>query len=262
MPEHDNKVAIVTGGAQGIGYAVAERLLRDGARVVVADINDKVGISAAEVLSEYGSVDYVHCDVGDRLDVNNLVASTLEEFGDIDILVNNAGIIQDADFLELSEEDFDRVLTVNLKGAFLTSQAVGRHMVEKVKQGAVAGTIVNISSVDAIFAVADQVAYSVSKGGLNQLTKVSALALAEYGIRVNAVGPGSIMTPMLSTLNDDPAAKNRILSRTPLGRVGDPDEMAAIVSFLASNDASYITGQTLYADGGRLGLNFMVEPPE
>ena len=153
-------------------------------------------------------------------------------------------------------------MTTNLKGAFLTSQAVGRHMVEKVEQGAVAGTIVNISSVNAVFAMADQVAYSVSKGGINQLTKVTALSLAKYGIRVNAVGPGSIMTPMLEPLNEDPTAKNRILTRTPMGRIGDADEIAAIVSFLASNDASYITGQTLYADGGRLGLNYTVEVAE
>lgn len=262
MPEHDNKVAIVTGAAQGIGYAVAERLVREGARVVIADINDDAGNSAALTLSEYGSVDYVHCNVGDRLDIHNLVASTLEKFGDIDILVNNAGIVHGADFLDLSEEDFDRVINVNLKGVFLASQAAARHMVEKVKQGAVAGTIVNVSSINAVFAIANQVAYSVSKGGVNQLTKVSALALAQYGIRVNAVGPGSIMTPMLAAVNNDPAARTRVLSRTPMGRVGEPDEMAAIVSFLASNEASYITGQTIYADGGRLGLNYTVAVSE
>lgn len=262
MPEHDNKVAIVTGGAQGIGYAVAERLAREGARVVIADINDEVGHNAAEALSEYGPAHYVHCNVANRLDIHNLIASTLEEFGDIDILVNNAGIVHSADFLELSEEDFDRVLSVNLKGVFLASQAVALHMVEKAKRGNVAGTIINISSVNSVFAIADQVPYSVSKGGLNQLTKVSALALVEHGIRVNAVGPGSVITPMLEEIHEDQAGKDQMLSRTPMGRAGDPDEVAAIVSFLASNDASYMTGQTIYADGGRLGLNYTVGLPE
>jgi len=258
MPEHDNKVAIVTGAAQGIGYAIAEQFVREGARVVLADINDEAGNSAVETLGEYGPVRYVHCNVGERLDVHNLVASTLEEFGDIDILVNNAGIVHGADFLDLAEADFDRVLTVNLKGAFLTAQAVARHMVAKVNQGRVPGVIINVSSINAVVAIANQVPYSISKGGISQLTKVSALALAEYGIRVNAVGPGSIMTPMLAAVNDDPAAKARVLSRTPLRRVGEPHEIASVVSFLASNDASYITGQTIYVDGGRLGLNYTV----
>lgn len=262
MPEHDNKIAIVTGGAQGIGYAISERLLREGARVVIADIDDDAGSGAVEMLGEYGPVRYVHCNVGERLDVHNLVASTLEAFGDIDILVNNAGIVHAASFLELSEEDFDRVLTVNLKGAFLVSQAVARHMAAKVKDGGSPGAIVNLSSVNSVVSIANQVPYSVSKGGIGQLTKVTALALAEYGIRVNAVGPGSGMTPMLAAVNDDPAAKRRILSRTPLGRVGDAREIAAVVSFLASGEASYITGQTIYADGGRLGLNYTVPVSE
>lgn len=258
MAEHDNKVAIVTGAAQGIGYAVAERLLRDGARVIIADVNDDEGSRAVETLGEFGPVRYVHCNVGERLDVHNLVASTIEVYGDIDILVNNAGVVHGADFLDLEEEDFDRVLNVNLKGAFLVSQLVARHMVEKVKDGGVAGSIINMSSINAVFAISDQIPYSISKGGVNQLTKVAALALAEHGIRVNAVGPGSIMTPMLATVNSDPAARKKILSRTPIGRVGDPKEIASVVSFLASGDASYITGQTIYADGGRLGLNYTV----
>lgn len=261
MAQHDNKVAIVTGGAQGIGYAVSERLLRDGARVMIADINDDAGSQAVEALGEYGPVRYVHCDVAERLDVHNLVASTLEAYGDIDILVNNAGVVHGADFLDLEEEDYDRVMGINLKGSFLAAQAVARHMVERVKDGGAPGAIINMASVNAVFAISNQVPYSISKGGVNQLTKVAALALAEYGIRVNAIGPGSIMTPMLATVNADPAAKRKVLSRTPMQRVGDPKEIASIVSFLASNDASYITGQTIYADGGRLGLNYTVPVP-
>ncbi len=131
-------------------------------------------------------------------------------------------------------------------------------MVAKVKDGGTPGTIINMSSVNAVFAIPNQVPYSVSKGGLNQLTKVAALSLAEYGIRVNGIGPGSIMTEMLASVNSDPAAKARVLSRTPLRRVGEPSEIAGVAAFLASDDASYITGQTIYADGGRLPLNYTV----
>ena len=131
-------------------------------------------------------------------------------------------------------------------------------MVERIGEGGTPGAIVNMSSVNAVFAIANQVPYSVSKGGINQLTKVMALALAPHGIRVNAIGPGSIMTDMLAGAMDDPEARKRILSRTPLGRIGEPAEIAAIAAFLASDEASYITGQTIYADGGRLPLNYTV----
>jgi glucose 1-dehydrogenase len=131
-------------------------------------------------------------------------------------------------------------------------------MVDKVKNGGPAGAIVNMSSINGAVAIPNQVPYCVSKGGVNQLTKVMAMSLAPHGIRVNAVGPGSIMTEMLASVNDDPAAKNRILSRTPLLRIGEPSEMASVVAFLASDEASYVTGQTIYADGGRLALNYTV----
>ncbi|WP_336055247.1 SDR family NAD(P)-dependent oxidoreductase [Nitratireductor sp. CH_MIT9313-5] len=258
----DGKTAIVTGAASGIGYAIAERLLREGVRVVLADIDAEKGAQAVEDLEKLGEVRFVKTDVSKSLDVHNLVASTIDALGDIDILVNNAGIVHGADFLDLKEEDFDRVIGVNLKGAFLVGQAVARYMVEKVKGGGAAGAIINMSSVNAVFAIANQVPYSVSKGGMNQLTKVMSLSLAPYGIRVNAIGPGSIMTEMLASVNADPAAKKRILSRTPLGRIGEPKEIASIAAFLASDDASYVTGQTIYADGGRLPLNYTVDVRE
>ncbi len=256
----DGRVAIVTGGAKGIGLAIARRFLKDGARVMIADVDTKAGNAAISELgaSTPGAVAFFKTDVSRKPDVHDLVAATLEKFGAIDILVNNAGIVHAAEFLDVTEADFDRVLGINLKGAFLTGQAVARHMVERVKAGGRPGAIVNMSSVNAVFAIANQVPYSVSKGGVNQLTKVMALGLAPHGIRVNAIGPGSIMTDMLATITTDQAAKNRVLSRTPLGRIGDPDEIAAIASFLASDDASYITGQTIYADGGRLPLNYTV----
>ncbi len=252
------KAAIVTGGASGIGYAIAEHFLGKGARVAIADIDQDRGDKAVRELSKLGEIRFVRADVGNRADVDALLAAAIDAFGAIDILVNNAGIVHAADFLDISEEDFDRVLRVNLKGSFLTGQAVARHMVERVKAGGKPGAIVNMSSVNAVFAIANQVPYSVSKGGINQLTKVMALGLAPHGIRVNAIGPGSIMTEMLASVNADPAAKNRILSRTPLGRIGEPAEIASIAAFLASDGASYITGQTIYADGGRLPLNYTV----
>jgi len=255
------KTAIVTGGAGGIGYALAERFLRDGAKVVIADVDHFKGEEAERRLAKLGQARFLKTDVSKRLDVHNLVAATLEDFGEIDVLVNNAGIVHSAAFLDLKEEDFDRVIRINLKGAFLAGQAVARYMVERVGKGGPAGSIINMSSVNAVFAIATEVPYSVSKGGIAQLTKVMALSLAPYGIRVNAIGPGSINTDMLTATNNDEAARNRLLSRTPLGRVGEPSEIASIAAFLASDDASYVTGQTIYADGGRLALNYTVPVP-
>jgi NAD(P)-dependent dehydrogenase (short-subunit alcohol dehydrogenase family) len=258
VPQLQNKVAIVTGGARGIGHAIARRFLAEGARVVVADVNDDAGSAAVAELGSLGPVRYVACDVGDAGSVGRLLDATTSAFGPVDVLVNNAAILAAKDFLDLEEADFDRVLRVNLKGSFLCGQAVARHMVERVKRGDKPGAIINMSSVNAVFAIANQVPYSVSKGGINQLTKVMALSLAEHGIRVNAIGPGSINTEMLKATMADAAARGRILSRTPMGRIGEPAEIAAIAVFLASDEASYITGQTIYADGGRLPLNYTV----
>ncbi len=254
----ENKIAIVTGGADGIGYAIAERFLREKAKVIIADIDNETGAKAAKTLGKINTCTFIHCDVSQKLDVHNLIASTLDLHDRIDILVNNAGMVAGGDFLEVSEADFDRVIAVNLKGAFLCGQAVAKHMVSQIKEGGSPGSIINMSSINAVLAIANQVPYSVSKGGMNQLTKVMALSLAEHGIRVNAIGPGSIMTKILQSVASDKAANDRIMSRTPMGRIGDPSEIASIAAFLASDDASYITGQTIYADGGRMGLNYTV----
>lgn len=251
-----DRIAIITGAARGIGRACAERFLAEGARVIISDIDDGRGDETARALG--GNAHYLHCDVGDAAQVDRLIGDVISRHGAIDVLVNNAGISAPGDILEVSEADFDRVIRVNLKGAFLVSQRVAREMVKQVKTGRKAGAIINMSSVNAVVAIATQVPYSASKGGINQLTKVMALSLAEHGIRVNAIGPGSIMTDMLTTVNADPEARHRLLSRTPLGRIGEAAEIAAIAAFLAGDDASYITGQTIYAEGGRLSLNYNV----
>jgi NAD(P)-dependent dehydrogenase (short-subunit alcohol dehydrogenase family) len=222
---------------------------------------EKDGAAEAGRLGE--STRFIHCDVGDAAQVRALVEAAGKAFtGDVDVLVNNAGIIHGADFLDLSEADFDRVLRVNLKGAFLMSQAVARRMVAQVAAGRPPGAIVNMSSVNAVVAIPNQLPYCASKAGVAQLTRVAALALAPHGIRVNAIGPGSIMTDMLATVAKDPAVKRSVLSRTPLRRLATPDEVASVAAFLASDDASYITGETVFVDGGRLALNYTVPVPE
>lgn len=254
----DGKVAAITGGARGIGLAIAKRYVAEGARVVIADVNEEDGEAAAAAIGK-DKCRFVEADVGELLDAKRIVAEATSAFtGDLDILVNNAGIVHTAEFVELKEADFDRVLRTNLKGAFLCGQAAAKQMIAQVKAGKGAGAIVNMSSINAVVAIPNQVPYCVSKGGVDQLTKVMSLALAPYGIRVNAIGPGSIMTDMLAGVAQDREAKRRLLSRTPLARIGSTDEIAAVAAFLASKDASYVTGQTIYVDGGRLGLNYTV----
>jgi glucose 1-dehydrogenase len=257
----ENKVAIVTGGARGIGLAIAKRYVAEGAKVVIADVDAAAGEAAASSL-DGARCSFLRTDVGDRGDADHVVAQACRLYGGVDILVNNAGMVHGADFLDLEEADFDRVLRTNLKGAFLVGQAAARRMVAQVKAGRPPGAIINMSSINAVVAIPNQVPYCVSKGGLAQLTKVMALSLAPYGIRANAIGPGSIMTDILKAVGTDREAKRRILSRTPLGRIGEPEEIASIAVFLASRDSSYITGQTVYADGGRLGLNYVMPVPD
>ncbi len=251
-----DKVAIVTGAAQGIGRACAKRLAAEGARVVLSDVQDGPGMDAAKAID--GEARFIRCDVGDKAQVDALIEATVQAYGGVDVCVSNAGIIHTADFLDIEEADFDRIIRVNLKGVFLTGQAAARQM---VKQGR-GGTIINMSSINAEVAIPNQVPYCASKGGVRQLTKVMALALAPHNIRVNAVGPGSIMTEMLQVIMDDEAARNMVMSRTPMGRAGEVEEIASVVAFLAGNDASYMTGQTLYPDGGRLALNYTVPVPD
>ncbi|QHE75830.1 SDR family NAD(P)-dependent oxidoreductase [Hydrogenophaga sp. PBL-H3] len=247
---HQGRVVIVTGGAQGIGEACVRRFAREGALLVIADVANAPGSALAR---ELGAT-YMHCDVGDKLDVDAVVAKTVAAFGRIDVLVNNAGIFKAADFLDVTEDDFDEVLRVNLKGSFLMGQAVARVM---ATQGG--GGIVNMSSVNGVLAIPSIASYNVSKGGINQLTRVMALALADHGIRVNAVAPGTIATELAAkAVLTSEDAKRKILSRTPMKRLGEPAEIADVVAWLASDAASYVTGEIVTVDGGRMALNYTV----
>jgi NAD(P)-dependent dehydrogenase (short-subunit alcohol dehydrogenase family) len=244
------RVCIVTGGAQGIGEACARRFVREGAPVVIADVDDTKGHALAIELQ----ASYVHCDVGDKAQVDALVQHTTALHGRIDVLVNNAGIFRAADFLDVLEADFDEVLRVNLKGAFLVGQAVAREM---AKTGG--GCIVNMSSVNGVLAIPSIASYNVSKGGINQLTRVMALALADKAIRVNAVAPGTIATALAArAVLTSEEARQKVMSRTPLKRLGTPQEIADVVAFLASDAASYMTGEIVVVDGGRMALNYTV----
>ncbi|NMD07871.1 MAG: SDR family oxidoreductase [Phyllobacteriaceae bacterium] len=253
-----DRIAIVTGSARGIGLAIAERFVAEGARVVMCDVLDEIGVKEA---SRIGAT-FHHCDVSKSAEVRALVAATVKDHGAVDVLVNNAAISIAKDFLDVTEEDFDRVIGVNLKGSFLVLQEVARQMVKQVAAGRKAGAIVNMSSVNDTLAIPQIAPYTMSKGGVKQLTAVSALALATHGIRVNGIGPGSIRTDMLAGTLQDKAAMNRAMSRTPLGRVGEPSEIASVAAFLASDDASYISGQIIYVDGARMPLNYTVPVKE
>ena len=250
------RTIVVTGGAQGIGEACVRRLAADGAAVALWDVDDAHGQALAAALSGTAArVVFVHCNVASRPDVDAALAATLTAFGRVDGLVNNAGIFKASPFLDISEADWDAVIDVNLKGHFLVGQAVARQI---VAQGG-GGAIVNMSSVNARLAIASIASYNASKGGIDQLTRVMALALSEHGIRVNGVAPGTIATELAAkaVLTSD-EAKARIMSRTPMKRLGAPTEIASVVAFLLSDAASYMTGETVLVDGGRMTLNYTV----
>jgi len=249
-----NKVAIVTGAARGIGRATAERLIEEGAKILICDIDEAQLVRTAAELGGEDRVLAQLVDVVNKRHVEQLVEKAVQHFGRLDIMVNNAGIAPVVDFLDVTEEILSRVLDVNLKGAFYGTQAAGRQM---IKQGD-GGVIINMSSINSGLANPNVAPYAISKGGMNQVTSTAAVAFAPHGIRVVGVGPGTIMTDMVAGAFMNSAGNHAILSRTPLGRYGQASEIAAVVAFLASDDASYITGETVYVDGGRRVLNYVV----
>ncbi|WP_353197978.1 SDR family oxidoreductase [Sandarakinorhabdus sp.] len=244
-----NRRILVTGAARGLGLAIAQRCVAEGAQVMLADVLPEGEARAAEL-----GAAFVHCDVTNRDAIAAAIAATVARFGGLDGLVNNAGIAPKGDIFSETPDQFERVITTNLTAAFHATQLAVPHMI-----AAGGGVVVNMSSVNALLTIPALLAYNVAKGGLNQLTRNTAVALAPHNIRVVGIGPGTILTELAkNAVMADAAARDQILSRTPLGRAGEPDEIAAIAAFLLSDEASYITGETLYADGGRLALNYTV----
>lgn len=246
----DRRIALVTGAAQGIGLACAELLAEEGYLVALSDLQADA-VEAAALRIGGGARAYA-CDVAEPAAVHAMFDRIEAELGPVSVLVNNAGIARPADFLEVSVEDFRKVIDVNLIGTFTALQRAARTMVAR----GIAGSIVNMSSVNAVVSIPSIASYSASKGAVMQLTKAAALALAPHNIRVNAVGPGSIDTAMMAGVNANAEAMRTALSRTPLKRLGTPREVAETVVFLAGPKSSYITGETIYIDGGRLALNY------
>lgn len=245
----EGKVAIVTGGAQGIGKGIVERYVKENAKVAIFDIDkDMLEAIEAEMKSMGGDVITFTVDVLSKEQIFNAVNAVADKWGHIDILVNDAGICPWADFLEIPEEDWDKVMGINLKGYFLMSQAVGRIM-SKQKDG---GSIIHMSSVNGLAAEAQIAHYNVSKGGINMLTMSMALELAKYNIRVNAICPGFIDTRLNRSDIENEEWLKEYLKTIPMGRVGKPSDIASAAFFLASDDSAYITGHLLVVDGGQI----------
>ncbi|MDD7308390.1 MAG: SDR family NAD(P)-dependent oxidoreductase [Eubacteriales bacterium] len=245
----EGKVAIVTGGAQGIGKGIVERYVKENAKVAIFDIDkDMLEATEAEMKSMGGDVITFTVDVLSKEQIFNAVNAVADKWGHIDILVNDAGICPWADFLEIPEEDWDKVMGINLKGYFLMSQAVGRIM-SKQKDG---GSIIHMSSVNGLAAEAQIAHYNVSKGGINMLTMSMALELAKYNIRVNAICPGFIDTRLNRSDIENEEWLKEYLKTIPMGRVGKPSDIASAAFFLASDDSAYITGHLLVVDGGQI----------
>ena len=241
-----NQVALVTGAGRGIGEAIARAFAREGARVAVADIDPRTAAATARRLGA-GRGLALHMDVAD---------SVIErKWKRLDIAVTNAAIEPIVPFLELTEDTWDRVLDTNLKGTFLVAQAAARRMVPRRR-----GVIITLSSVNAEVVRPESAAYGASKGAVRQLTKAMAISLAPYGIRVNAIGPGTVVTGLTRHLLRKKTWRDAVYARTPMQRVADAKEIAAVALFLASDESSYMTGTTVYVDGGRLALNGLMPP--
>ena len=238
-----NKVAIITGAAVGIGYAAAELFLEEGARVAICDINAEKIAEAADTLSAKGEVRGYACNIADKSQVDAMVEQVAKDFGRIDILINNAGITKDAQFYKMTEEQFDAVINVNLRGNFYMTKAVIPYMMEQKY-----GKIVHCASVSAFNGNFGQSNYAASKAAVMGMARVQAKELGKYGINVNAVCPGSILTPMYDAVPEE--IRQKKLAGIPLRRFGDPREAAQVYCFLASDEASYITAQTIVCDGG------------
>jgi 3-oxoacyl-[acyl-carrier protein] reductase len=244
MKPFDGKVAVVTGAARGIGQAIAKRLAQEGADVAMCDLQAEWLAETAGIVQSLGRKALpLAVDVGDSDAVNACIGEVLKVFGKVDIMVNNAGITKDTLLVRMSDEDWDAVLRVNLKGTFLFSRAVAKPMMKQRS-----GAVVNIASVSGVIGTPGQANYAASKAGVIALTKSTANELAARGVRANAIAPGFISSKMTDALSED--VRNQYLSRIPLGRFGAVEDIADAVVFLASDQSSYLTGQTLHVNGG------------
>lgn len=244
------KVAVITGGTKGIGLGIAAEFIKEGASVVIGGRNQQTGSEGLAFLKKLeGEAAFVPCDVAKVEELDNIIEKAVEKFGKLDIYVANAGINdpEKTCYLDITEEQYDRIMDVNLRGMFFGGQRAARQM---VKQGS-GGAIINMSSVNAYLALNSQMVYTTSKGGIQQLTKVQAVALAEHGIKVNALAPGPIETDLMRRVGSDKELMDTILSRTPIGRIGTTQECGRLAVFLASEDSNFIFGQSIYNDGGR-----------
>jgi len=248
MSRLQGKVALVTGAATGSGRAIAQRFAAEGADVVVGDINDEQMQVTAEGVRGHGRRVLVrHCDVSRLNDIREMVAAAVAQFGGLDIAVANAGIVEsDTDCLRMTEAQWDHTIAVNLKGAFFTLQAAAQRMIEQGRGGRLIAT----ASILAEFGSPLGPAYAASKGGVRQVIKSLAMACGRHGITCNGIAPGFIETPMIRPLTDDTTRTAYVVDRTPLGRLGQPADIAAVTAFLASDEAGFVTGTMVTSDGG------------
>jgi len=236
-----NKVAIVTGASSGLGEAIAQMFLAEGAKVVFSDLNDYL---KKDNLDENGI--FVQVDVSKKEDVENLVKIAVEKFGSLDVIVNNAGIGLTGEVAEMSDDVWQKVIDVNLNGVFYGLRSAAKYM----KDNKIKGSIINMASILGRVGFRTASAYCASKGGVNQLTRAASLELAPFSIRVNSIAPGFIKTEMTKGMQDDQAANAAISSATPLGYMGEPNDIAYAAVYLASDESKYVTGSVLYVDGG------------